>query len=221
MTKQTFARALIFTGGALDDSAISVIRPNDYLVGADRGALFLAKRGYPPHLALGDFDSVGAEELELIRDAAGETREFDAIDKDWTDTELALRETIKRGFRDVVIIGGLGTRFDHSLANVHLLNTAAACGCNAKLTDANNEIRLLEAETGGVERLEADDRYPYVSLLPLTPVVTGITLDGFAYPLDNATLAIGMSLGISNKLAADNGTIRIASGKLLIIRSRD
>jgi thiamine pyrophosphokinase len=219
MINANYSRALIFSGGNLGGWALSRIRPDDYLIGADRGALFLARQGRAPHLAVGDFDSISENELDLVRSAAAETLAFDAVDKDWTDTELAVRETIARGFRDIVVIGGLGTRFDHSLANVHLLNAAAEAGCRAILVDEHNEIRLLAA--GITERLEADSQYPYVSLLPLTPAVTGITLQGFKYPLTDATITIGMSLGVSNELAEPCGSIRIGSGKLLVVRSRD
>ena len=63
--------------------------------------------------------------------------------------------------------------------------------------------------------------FTYISLLPLTAAVKGITLDGFQYPLIDATLEMGQSLGISNKLQADTGSITIGEGLLLIIESRD
>ncbi|CAI6081437.1 thiamine diphosphokinase [Cohnella sp. JJ-181] len=210
-------RAVIYTGGTLGTWSLSLAQPGDYLIGADRGAYFLVQHGVAPDLALGDFDSVDADALARIREAAVETAEYDAVDKDWSDTELALREALKRGYRDIVIAGGLGTRFDHSLANVQLLAVAADAGASALLVDAHNEIRLLRSSA----RLAADDRYAYISLLPLDGEVTGVTLTGFAYPLHNATLRQGMSLGVSNLLAEPQGTISLGSGSLLVIRSRD
>jgi thiamine pyrophosphokinase len=219
MTNAAQTRALIFTGGRLGDWAPPLIRPGDFLIGADRGALFLIERGFAPHLAVGDFDSIRPDQLAAVREAALECKTFDAVDKDWTDTELALREAIARGCRNVVIVGGLGTRFDHSLANVHLLRLAADASVSAALADEHNEIRLLSGPN--VCRVEADPRYPNISLLPLTPEASGITLSGFAYPLRKATLRIGMSLGISNRLAEPEGTIALGEGQLLVIRSRD
>ncbi|MBB6669186.1 thiamine diphosphokinase [Cohnella nanjingensis] len=217
MIQPSYRRAVIVTGGTTGPWSLARIRPDDYLIGADRGASFLVEQGYAPHLALGDFDSVDDAQLRTVRSRAGEFQSFDAVDKDWTDTELALREALKRGFRDIVIFGGLGTRFDHSLANVHLLAVALDAGASACLADAHNEIRLLADRC----RLEADERYPYVSLLPLSPQVTGVTLQGFAYPLNDATLKLGMSLGISNYLVAPEGDIAVRDGLLLVIRSRD
>jgi len=219
MTNGRQRRASIYTGGTLGDWALPPEGADDFFIGADRGALFLVEHDIAVDLAVGDFDSIDAQQFERVKAAAREMMTFDAVDKDWTDTELALREAVGRGFGEVFLYGGLGTRFDHSLANVHLLELASRSGCRAVLADAHNEIRLLEGP--GTCRLEADSRFPYVSLLPLTPSASGITLRGFAYPLTDATLRIGMSLGVSNRLDADAGQIELREGQLIVIRSRD
>ncbi|RIE04905.1 thiamine diphosphokinase [Cohnella faecalis] len=215
--RQPSERAVIFTGGRLGSWAFPHIGDSDFLIGADRGASFLVEHGYAPDLALGDFDSVDANQMTRIRQSAKELLIFDAIDKDWTDTELALNEALSRGYRQIAIIGGLGTRFDHSLANVHLLRQAVSVGCDASLIDEHNEIFLCTSEC----RLPQDERFPYVSLLPLTSEVTGIELQGFQYPLHNATLRIGWTLGISNVIAENTGVVKIDSGELFVIKSRD
>ncbi|WEK56323.1 MAG: thiamine diphosphokinase [Candidatus Cohnella colombiensis] len=212
-----FNRAVIVTGGNVGGWIVPLLKQSDYLIGADRGALFLVKHSRPPHLALGDFDSVSSDELNLIQQQAGELHQVDSIDKDWSDTELALREAIKRNYQNIVIMGGLGTRFDHSLANVHLLVQANEQQSNVKLVDEHNEIQLCTSELN----IDADSSYPYVSLLPLSPEVTGVTLEGFRYPLHQATLKLGWSLGVSNVLVEPYGSIHIQSGQLLVIRSRD
>ncbi|RKP56910.1 thiamine diphosphokinase [Cohnella endophytica] len=211
------SRALIFTGGRLGSWALTYLKTEDYLIGADRGAFFLVDRGYSPDLSLGDFDSVTPEQLNRIESASRELISYDAVDKDWTDTELALREAIGRGYRNIVLFGALGTRFDHSLGNVYLLALAHEQGCSLTLIDEHNEISLCADNF----RLEQYDCFPYVSLLPLTSIVTGVTLHGFQYPLLDATLKHGQSIGISNTLDAPCGTITIGSGQLLVIRSRD
>ncbi|RED60284.1 thiamine diphosphokinase [Cohnella lupini] len=210
-------RALIFTGGTLDPWALEHLLPTDYIIGADRGAEFLTRNGYAPHLALGDFDSVTPDQMDRIRETAIELYTCDPIDKDWTDTELALREAIKRGFMEIVLLGAFGTRFDHVLGNVHLLRHASEHGCRLTLIDDHNEIRLC------VDRLvlDAEPKFPYTSLLPLSLEVTGVTLKGFRYPLKDATLKLGWSIGVSNVLEASSGAISITDGLLLVIRSRD
>ncbi|CAM3867310.1 thiamine diphosphokinase [Cohnella lubricantis] len=219
MTSAALRRAIIFAGGELGEWAAALIQPNDYIIGADRGALYLAESGLPLHLAVGDFDSIDPQQLAYVRQHAGEMLAFDAVDKDWTDSELALREALARGWRDVVIVGGLGSRFDHTLANVYLLCLAADEGCSAVLVGEHNEIRLL---TGPGEcRLDADPRFEHVSLLPIAGEAAGITLSGFVYPLNDATLRMGMTLGVSNKLAGTEGIVELGEGRLLLIRSRD
>lgn len=219
MTSSLHTRAVIFAGGELGDWATALVRPDDYLIGADRGAWFLAEAGLPLHLAVGDFDSVDRSQFEFIKQYALRMLTFDAINKDWTDTELALREALDRGFREVVIAGCLGSRFDHTLANVYLLCLAADEGASALIAGERNEIRILTGP--GERRLAADPRYEHVSLLPVAGDAAGITLHGFAYPLNDATLRTGMTLGVSNKLAAPEGVIELREGRLLIIRSRD
>lgn len=210
-------RAAIVTGGRLGDWSLDLISPDDYLIGADSGADFLIRAGFTPDLAVGDFDSVAPDRMEAIARESRELMAVDAVDKDWTDTELALREAANRGYADIRIIGGLGSRFDHSLANVHLLRQAYAQQAEAHLVDEHNEIRLCT----GFCRLQADSRYPYVSLLPLTTVVTGVTLAGFRYPLHEAVLTLGWSIGVSNEMSGAEGTVTIKDGQLLVIRSRD
>lgn len=210
-------RAVIVTGGRLGAWALKEIRPGDYVIGADSGADFLTRRGVVPDLALGDFDSAAPDRIPLIRETAREWLSVDAVDKDWTDTEMAVREALDRGYASIRIVGGLGTRFDHALGNVHLLHLALTRGCEAAIVDSHNEIRLCD----GTCRLQADSRYPYVSLLPLTPVVRGVTLTGFQYPLLEATIELGQSIGISNRLIAPEGTVALTDGELLIVRSRD
>lgn len=209
-------RIVIVTGGRLGDWALRFVHADDYIIGADAGALFLVRRGIKPDIALGDFDSVTPAELEQIRGMSAETQVYDPVDKDYTDTELAWRHAIAMRPREIVMVGALGTRFDHTLANVHLLRFAARQGVQACLADEHNRIRLVSG------RLDVtNDGFTYLSLLPLTEIVTGITLTGFQYPLDNATIEIGQSIGISNKLTGREGIVRIESGLLLAIESRD
>jgi thiamine pyrophosphokinase len=211
-------RALIFTGGRIGDWALREVGEGDRLIAADSGALFLIRHGLNPDAALGDFDSVTEADRERIRAAAGRMIAVDAVDKDWTDTEMAFNYAVSLGVKEIVIFGGLGTRFDHSLANVHLLARAADLGLVCRVEDDHNRVQLV---CGG-QRLEVRrDRFPYVSLLPLTAEVTGIDLHGFQYPLADAVLRLGESLGISNRLVAPTGSVSCRSGRLLVIGSRD
>ncbi|RCW50944.1 thiamine diphosphokinase [Paenibacillus prosopidis] len=209
-------RIVICTGGQLGAWALEHIKAGDLLIGADSGARFLISQGLRPDIAIGDFDSVSAEELAIIRSSSGQTIACDPVDKDYTDTEMAVRLSLDMQPSELVLLGALGTRFDHSLANVHLLALAAKQNVRATIIDEHNKITLATEQI-----MIQKQGYPNVSLLPLTMQVKGITLTGFQYPLTDAALTIGQSLGISNVLTAPTGTIQLSEGLLLIIQSRD
>ena len=209
-------RILIFTGGNLESWAFELIHQEDLLIGVDRGALFLVQHGYKPDLALGDFDSVSEGEKAEILKQAQTFFDCDPIMKDQTDTEMALMWALDQQPEEILVFGALGTRFDHSLANVHLLRRSLERNIPCRIIDQYNMLQLMDRQL-----VVQKGAYTHVSLLPLSIEVTGITLDGFKYPLNQATLTIGDSLGISNLLMGPSGEITIDSGLLLIIQSKD
>ena len=207
---------LIFSGGLLGKWALQEIREGDFLIGADRGAIFLLNHGFIPDFSLGDFDSVTPLELKVIERQSRSFHSFDAVDKDYSDTELALNWALERNPAEIVLLGATGTRFDHTLANVHLLVACLDRQVPCRIVDEHNEI-IVTRDRVTISK----SRFANVSLLPLSPKVTGITLQGFRYPLDQATLSMGQSLGVSNILTGSSGTIEISSGLLLVIQSID
>jgi thiamine pyrophosphokinase len=209
-------RMLLFTGGKLGDWALREVREGDFLIGVDRGALFLVRHHKKPQLAIGDFDSVTTEELSEIEQQSGQLISCDPVMKDLTDTEMAFNWALDHQPEEIVLLGALGNRFDHTLANVHLLLKGLRAGIRCRIVDETNEVLLIDREA-----TVSKDRFAYISLLPLTEEVTGITLSGFQYPLHQATLRIGDTLGISNVLLADEGTISLKSGCLLVIKSTE
>ncbi|MGF7047491.1 thiamine pyrophosphokinase [Paenibacillus sp. DS2015] len=209
-------RVIIFSGGSLSVDFLNEIQSNDFIIGADRGALFLIEHGLHPDISVGDFDSVTNEEKDKIRSMSGNILSCDPIDKALTDTELAFEIALKEKPTQILIIGGTGTRLDHTLANIQMLKLSLEHHTSCMIMDANNCINITNSILE-VNRIG----YTYVSLLPLTLEVTGITLKGFEYPLTNATLTMGHSLGISNRLIADKATVSIQDGLLLVIQSKD
>ncbi|MCR8656829.1 thiamine diphosphokinase [Paenibacillus endoradicis] len=208
--------SIICSGGQLGEWALPYINQEHYLIGADRGAQFLLDNGFTPNISIGDFDSVTKEQYHIIQQKSKEILSFDAIDKDYTDTELSFLHAIERGSTEIILLGGLGTRFDHSLGNIQLLSLALQKDIKACLIDAHNRIQLMQDSLHVIR-----DHYHYVSLLPYSEVVTGITLEGFKYPLHDATIKKGESIGVSNELIDSEGTIHISSGQLLVIQSND
>ncbi|MFD2117789.1 thiamine diphosphokinase [Paenibacillus yanchengensis] len=207
---------IICTGGSISTDVLSYIIPDAILIAADSGAIFLIEHGFQPDIAIGDFDSVTSEQFQLIEQHSKQVISCDPIDKDFTDTEMAFRLAMDMQPDRIILLGALGSRFDHTFANVSLLALAAHAQIDAKIIDGNNRIALSDG-TLTIQRSE----FPNLSLLPFGTAVTGITLTGFQYKLENATLNVGESRGISNILVDTVGTISHQTGRLLVIESRD
>lgn len=209
-------RVVIFAGGELSPEYFNLLDEDDFIIGADQGALFLISHGYTPDIAVGDFDSVSPEALQDIESKSKKTITCDAVNKDLTDSEMALDIAMDQQPDSILLLGVTGTRIDHSLASIQMMTRALQRQINCYVMDTHNYITLT-----GSQAVINDLGYTYVSLLPLTPEVSGITLEGFQYPLTDATLKLGQSLGVSNKLVSSSGTVTIRSGLLLIIQSKD
>jgi thiamine pyrophosphokinase len=210
-------RILIYSGGSLGAWALEDTQPGDVYVGADRGALFLVQQGIKPDIALGDFDSVDDDELAFIQLHSKQLLSCDPVMKDLTDTDMAFSWALDQNPKEIIMFGVLGTRFDHSMANIHLLIKALTPQTDCTIVDIHNRIRLINQSV----TIERNNRFSHISLLPFTTQVTGITLHGFQYPLQEATLTIGQSLGISNRIVEPFGQIQIRQGNLLVIESKD
>jgi|BioPla2DNA2_1021312.scaffolds.fasta_scaffold01405_21 thiamine pyrophosphokinase len=186
-----------------------------FIVCADGGAAHLKKMGFIPDVLVGDFDSIDTEHLQYYREKKVEIFKYPK-EKNMTDTELAVDVAIDRGCRDIVIIGGTGTRLDHMLSNIFLLKKILDRGVIGRVVNEHNEIFL----TADSVEVVAQEGYS-LTLLPLTEKVEGITTKALYYPLRGETIEMGSSRGVSNKFVADKAQISITSGILAVIKSRD
>ena len=186
-----------------------------FIVCADGGAAHLKKMGFIPDVLVGDFDSIDTEHLQYYREKKVEIFKYPK-EKNMTDTELAEDVAIDRGCRDIVIIGGTGTRLDHMLSNIFLLKKILDRGVIGRVVNEHNEIFL----TADSVEVVAQEGYS-LTLLPLTEKVEGITTKALYYPLRGETIEMGSSRGVSNKFVADKAQISITSGILAVIKSRD
>lgn len=212
---------LIVTGGSIDYKfACEYLKKHtwDYVVCADAGMKFCHTAGIQPDLILGDFDSVDDASYTYFKETCPERMEQFPTHKDETDTELALLRAIAAGADAVTMIGATGTRIDHLLGNIQMLKLALDRGVPCQIVDAHNRIRMVD---GQIMLQKSDQFGKYVSLLPFTPEVTGITLKGFAYEVENFTLVSGIARGVSNELEAETASITCQNGILLVIESRD
>ena len=120
---------------------------------------------------------------------------------------------------EVILLGATGTRYDHALANIGMLEKLAADGIEGKIVDAHNEMEMLCGQNE--KKYKKRPERKFFSLVAWGGAVTGIDLIGFSYPLSDASLYPAQSLGISNELTEDIGILRMRTGRLLVIRSSD
>lgn len=188
----------------------------DLMIAADSGLRHLVCLGLKPDILLGDMDSIAPELLEQARRSGIEPR-ICPSHKDETDTELALSIALEKGGdqAELRLIGASGSRMDHSLANLHLLNRVHS---QAEFWDGLSRIQILQGPAAvPIERPSwfAPEKPVYVSLLPYGGPVRDITLSGFEYPLLHYDMDENAVIGISNQLTGGRGTVEFASGRLL------
>ena len=203
-------RAVIITGGSMFDYDYirGFLQPGDFIIAADSGYKHALALGLRPQVLLGDFDSLDhlPQDIPIERHPA---------QKDCTDTQLALDWARKRGHKHFLLLGAIGTRMDHSLANINLLAQMLDAGETGQMVDEHNEIFITDSELT-IYGKKGD----ILSLIPLT-TCTGVTTENLYYPLQGATLEAHSGLGVSNVFTASCVRVRLSSGKLLVMRCRD
>lgn len=213
-------KTLIVSGGNVEKNCfIENYKTNkfDYIIASDRGIEVLDMYGIIPNYIIGDFDSANKRILDKYINNKDIVIKKLNPEKDYTDTHMALKLAIELKSTDIIILGAIGTRIDHSIANIHILKEALDNNIKCKIIDINNSIQLINKKT----ILEKSENYKYISLIPLTSKVDGITLKGFKYPLSNSTLRVGHSIGVSNEQIDEIAQIELKNGVLILIMSKD
>ena len=212
---------LIVSGGSLNKEFVTKVVGQgkyDRILAADSGMNALYAAAVTPDIIIGDFDSADEKILRFFQQ--NKAIDFCTLnpEKDDTDTEFAIRESIRRGADSITIIGGTGTRLDHVLGNISLLGIGLEEQVSMELLDEHNRIRMIQDAL----TLEKETQYgKYVSLIPYGGDVQGITLRGFKYPLSDYTMGGFNSLGISNEIVDEKAVIELTRGSLLVIESHD
>jgi thiamine pyrophosphokinase len=212
-------KVVVVASGDFDPADAMLLGDADMLVAADGGAESLDRVVRRPDLLIGDLDSTGPALVERLAMSAVRV-ERHPVDKEASDTELALRAAIDAGADEIVLLGAIGgDRLDHELANVLLLADPALAGRDVRLVHAGNTVRVVRSGESLVVGGRIGD---LVTLLPIGGEATGITTDGLRWPLDAATLRMGRSRGLSNEIVAAPASVRLGSGVLLVVeRARE
>jgi len=198
----------IFLAGDVTD--YSIIGKCDVTICADGGYKHAENIGFVPNYIVGDMDSIGKlpTQPHIIQYPT---------DKDYTDGQLAVKFAAEELKCDEVIIFGAlnkgsSSRFDHVLGNVYLLKLAQSLGMTAKILEPDCEVILIN-KSAEIER----KNYKYISFLPLSPTVNGLTLTGVKYPLTNAKITQSDFITMSNEFADDVAFVKVKKGELLAI----
>lgn len=214
-------RCLIVTGGTIDIAFAKDFlsqRSYDYVIAADAGLEVLRPLHISPNAVVGDLDTVDKKVLEEYQNQPGIEFEIHKPEKDETDTELALLTAARQGCEAVDILGALGGRMDHAIGNIQLMYQFFCQGMEVNIYDARNRLYLL----GGHKVFHREKVYgKYISFLPMTETVEGLTLRGFKYPLQRRTIGLGTSLCISNELKREEGILELERGVLLCVEAHD
>jgi thiamine pyrophosphokinase len=209
---------IIFANGVIGDpvSAREAIHPDDFLIAADGGAKNCQMLGLIPHVVIGDQDSLDSADLESLENGGTQFVLYPK-DKDQTDLELALRFAVSTGASEILLIGLLGGRLDQTLANLLLLSLPDWGEARLAVQDGPDTAHFLRGGSTLDLKGQAGD---IVSLIPLSPVASGVTTRGLRWPLQDAELSFGSTLGISNEMIEPGPQIKFDAGKLLIVHRK-
>lgn len=189
-----------------------LLKGYDLIICADGGAVYAKRMGIKPHAVIGDFDSCNEKSIQCLK---GVNIVRYPCEKNETDTHLAVEYALHEGADHVLMTGAIGSRIDHTLANLGLLVLITEKGATGEIVDEYNRISMVR------DRTLIKGKGTVVSLLPYGGSVTGITLKGFKYPVTDFTLNMGDTRGISNVLTEHVGNISIKEGLLLVIRPKE
>lgn len=192
----------------------NMLQEDDYVIYCDSGLNHMSKLEATPNLIVGDFDSheAFADDGRPLSELA-ETITL-PVAKDDTDTVYAAKEALSRGYRNFLIVGAIGGRFDHSLANASLLLMLHRAGAKAILADDFSHMEIL-----GAEPVEISDEYKYFSLACIFGKVSGVNIEGAKFPLADGVIEPDYQYAVSNEvLPGKTARVSVKEGEVLLIK---
>jgi len=209
-----FNRAVVFANGSysVESSAIANVTADDFMVCVDGGAAHCLNSGFSPDLLVGDLDSIDSTSLAKIKAMGAECIRF-ASEKDASDLELVFDILSDRFFEQVILFGASGGRTDHLLFNWQLA-AARSWPFHLRIVDDYVDAQLVDPTSA----FEATAKVGQVfSVVPLAGSATGVTVRGARYPLDNASLVVGSTVGLSNLVTQEHLQVSVEKGIVLVM----
>ena len=188
---------------------------SDFILSADGGTDYCFKAGLIPNVVIGDLDSISEESLKKIKEENIPIVKF-PTKKDKTDSELSIDYLVEMGIMDITLVGAIGSRMDHTLANIFLLNKMIEKGIKMKIIDNYNIIYLVDDEL-----IIPNSEGSFVSIIPVDSSGIVVSLKGFEYELDKVKIEFSSTHGISNRVTELEGYIKVHKGKCYVIISKD
>jgi thiamine pyrophosphokinase len=209
-------KAIIVCGGLAPSLQLlkSELNAKILLLAADGGANCLFKYKIIPNWIIGDLDSISKKALAFFEGQKVKIERYQR-DKAYTDGELALQKAIQLGAKEIVFLGGLGRRLDHTLGNLGLLARALEVKIAASLKDEKTTVTLLDRSA-----LISGRPKTTFSLQTYSDTVTKLSISGSKFTLKNYTLKMGEGLTLSNQFLEEPVKISFQSGRLLVIQER-
>jgi thiamine pyrophosphokinase len=210
-------RVVIFSNGEINNPELdrARIKPEDQIYAADGGLHHILAFDLLPDLVVGDLDSIENGLIRRLQSKSIEILQHPA-QKDETDLELALRIAVERGADQILVLGGLGGRWDQTMANVLLMTLFNQADHLVRFADGLQELRLLGPGEHQIQGIPGET----VSFIPLGGDARGVTTSGLEYALRADTLDYGATRGVSNVLSDPFGKITIEQGSLLYVHFR-
>lgn len=187
----------------------------DCIICADGGARHLYKINVIPDYILGDLDSLSSEIINFYKINGVKFTEFSSR-KDETDSELCINLAKDLNAKDIYIIGALGGRIDHTIANINLMYYIKQLGINPIIQTYEEDIFLVNNEKSIIKGNKGDT----ISIIPIKDDAKGVTLENLEYPLNNSTINYGVPIGISNVMNRDECIITVKYGTLIVVRNK-
>ena len=180
-------------------------QPQDLIIAADAGYLALERLGVTPQITVGDFDSLKnlPTDTEIIKHP---------VRKDDTDTLLAVKIGLDKGYKHFCLYGCAGGRLDHTLANLQTLSFIASNGASGYLKGedftatalSGNSLEFSSEKKGNISVFSATDECE-------------ISIDGFLYNLNHEKITYNFPLGVSNEFIGEKSKITVHSGTAIVL----